>query len=394
MIKILFQGWINVPHSYAIVLSFILVHLHLHFHDQIQIFVDEQPLFNPLWKKLLVYPPHYNLILQNLTHWTPNIHVDLIFRITYPYNIENSNTLIPKCIFYTSEFKNLTPNYFSGFNNDLQSYLLNNHNLFFTAPSLWSLHGLHFLPPHRNKLITHGVDTSIYHFDPSMRHTIRQKYNFNDDDVVLLSIGSMTGNKNIQNILYTLHYLLNVYHKYKYKLLLKGTKDLYNSYQMINSYINLMDISSTHKNTLLSHICFIDKTFDCTTLNHLYNAADLYVSPYIAEGFNLTTLEALASGLPILVPSTGSTKEYINDIYQHGGHNFIYYVPSTVIQQDWMSLNKIHTNDIINSILHHDFKLSRTLDNFLPMQSYISKHYSWLSVCNQLVSYFKDITQK
>jgi hypothetical protein len=55
-------------------------------------------------------------------------------------------------------------------------------------------------------------------------------------------------------------------------------------------------------------------------MNNLYNACDLYISPYIAEGFNLAPLEALASGLPVIISSHGSTHEYITQLYESGGN--------------------------------------------------------------------------
>ena len=48
------------------------------------------------------------------------------------------------------------------------------------------------------------------------------------------------------------------------------------------------------------------------TLNELYNITDCYVSPYKAEGFNITPLEAAASGTPIVVTKGGSTDDYFN----------------------------------------------------------------------------------
>tara|TARA_B100000965_G_C19017406_1_gene509470 strand:+ start:55 stop:294 length:240 start_codon:yes stop_codon:yes gene_type:complete len=47
-------------------------------------------------------------------------------------------------------------------------------------------------------------------------------------------------------------------------------------------------------------------------LIELYNITDCYVSPYRAEGFNLTPLEAAASGIPIIVTKGGSTDDYFN----------------------------------------------------------------------------------
>ncbi|KAJ3024471.1 hypothetical protein HDV00_000914 [Rhizophlyctis rosea] len=42
----------------------------------------------------------------------------------------------------------------------------------------------------------------------------------------------------------------------------------------------------------------------------LYNAADCYISPYTAEGFNLPVLEALACGIPVVVTKGGPTDDF------------------------------------------------------------------------------------
>jgi len=45
----------------------------------------------------------------------------------------------------------------------------------------------------------------------------------------------------------------------------------------------------------------------------LYQAADTYVSPYRAEGFNLPVLEAAACGIPIICTRGGSTDDFVTD---------------------------------------------------------------------------------
>jgi glycosyltransferase involved in cell wall biosynthesis len=42
----------------------------------------------------------------------------------------------------------------------------------------------------------------------------------------------------------------------------------------------------------------------------LYQAADAYVSPYQAEGFNMPVLEAMACGLPVICTKGGPTDEF------------------------------------------------------------------------------------
>jgi glycosyltransferase involved in cell wall biosynthesis len=45
-------------------------------------------------------------------------------------------------------------------------------------------------------------------------------------------------------------------------------------------------------------------------MRQLYAAADLYASPYRAEGFNLPVIEAVACGCPVLVTRGGATDDF------------------------------------------------------------------------------------
>ena len=44
-------------------------------------------------------------------------------------------------------------------------------------------------------------------------------------------------------------------------------------------------------------------------------AADVYVSPYHAEGFNLPVLEAVACGIPVVVSAGGSTEDFTHPAF-------------------------------------------------------------------------------
>jgi hypothetical protein len=105
-------------------------------------------------------------------------------------------------------------------------------------------------------------------------------------------------------------------------------------------------------------------------------------------------LEALASGLRVLVPGTGSASDYIDPIYKNGGESYIYYVNSTIIQDGaGLYKNKIDSQDIIN-ILSKKFKnIKEVLDDktYLLLKKYIKKNYSWYKVSTDLYNYFMDI---
>jgi glycosyltransferase involved in cell wall biosynthesis len=47
----------------------------------------------------------------------------------------------------------------------------------------------------------------------------------------------------------------------------------------------------------------------------IYRAADIYVSPYRAEGFNLPVLEAAACGKPVVVTAGGASEDFVTDAF-------------------------------------------------------------------------------
>jgi glycosyltransferase involved in cell wall biosynthesis len=439
-LKILFQVWWQIPHSYAVVSCFQIIHLYKNFgpegkisKNKVDIYIEEMPYFRPEWNnnKKLVYTEEYNNILKNLKKHdhTKFVNYDLIYRQTYPYNITvtEENINIPKCVFYTSEFKDyLTPDYFTlnpnipkADNVIIQFLEQFKDTFYFTSPSDWSSKGMvKYLPNEtllngqdfkRNRIITHGVDTTFFYKtnDTIKRKQIRDLYKVTDDDILLMSIGAMTKNKGIIQILQVLNVLVHKLQKTHYKLLLKGTGDLYQSKMFLEAYfeelVNANVISASEIDNLYkNHIIFTDKTLSYSTINDLYNASDLYIAPYLAEGFGLTPLEALASGLNVLVPETGSTKEYMELLYNNGGTNFIYYMKSDVIQlSNGMSQNNIDVNELFKALITFENNLFKErrgeLDksnDYLRLKETIGKELSWNKVSELLVEYFEDIIYK
>jgi len=400
MISVLFEGWRLFQHSYGNVLAFLLIHLWKLYgpeNNQINFYVRECSYYDVNWKnkQKLVYSPEYNRILKNLKIYNGE-KVDVIYRQTFPYNIQlptstSTSTSTPICVFYTSEFASLNNSYFDfDPRQDIRNYLNKNQNIYFTSPSEWSSRGMvrYLDDKKRDRIISHGVDTSIFyrHSNDSTRRQIRQKYGIQDTDILLINIGAMTMNKGIFLILEAL-YSLTITKNLPFKLLLKGSTDLYKSREFINSYLLNLGYNS---DKLREYIIFIDGTFNYSEINDLFNAADLYISPYLAEGFGLTMLESLASGLSVLVPRTGSASDYIDDIYKNGGSPYIYYVDSTVIQDgNGFYKNMIHTKHIVDVLL--DIKQIRDDKTYLLLKRYIKKNYSWYKVSADLYNYLYDI---
>lgn len=422
--KILIRGWTSIPHSYSIVNCFHLVHLIKNFSDVLTIYIQEMPYFKKEWKtkKIDIFNKEYKDILNSIKTWKGE-NVDIIYTITYPYILTFDERIknIPHCVFYTCELGMLTDNMFDigkiKPNRQLLSRIIEkDEKLYFTTPSNWSANGMTRtfqdlqLCGLKNYVITHGVDTNIFYRlneinRKKTRHELRQLYNISDNDFVLLNIGAMTSNKGIIYIIWSLHYLVNVLKKSHYKLILKGTGDLYTCKEFLESFlVNLLNKKIMTKeesdNLLRNHIIFTDKTLSFININNLYNSVDMYISPYLAEGFNLTVLEALATGLPVCVPETGSTKEFVRDIYNNNGNDLVYYIKSNVVekklQPDFSTYsNNYTTKDVVNSILRCENNYKNILNaDITKCSEFIEREYSWNSVSKKLYNYFEKILKK
>ena len=116
----------------------------------------------------------------------------------------------------------------------------------------------------RNRTITHGVDTSIFYRKNDLnktRNEIRKMYNVKDSDILMINIGAMTTNKGILLILEALHNLVNKMKKTHFKLMLKGSGDLYMCQQFLESYFIQFKqrgiMSQEDIDNVYNHIIFI-----------------------------------------------------------------------------------------------------------------------------------------
>jgi glycosyltransferase involved in cell wall biosynthesis len=242
----------------------------------------------------------------------PDMRADIVYRISHPYRYypANSEKLF---VFGTSEYQKLSSSQI--FNGDLNGGL-NNKDLRIITPSNWSKQG--FLKAgfdeSRVCVVPHGINETIYKPVPrEIRDKTRQRYGIPDDCFAILSVGAMTHNKGIDFLIAAYALLRQTYPHIK--LILKDLSALYNiKAELIFDTLSKIN-SKLLTSNLRSSIVFITDNMNCVELNELYGAADCYVSPYRAEGFNLPPLEAAASGTPILVTKGGATDDYCHSSF-------------------------------------------------------------------------------
>ena len=71
-------------------------------------------------------------------------------------------------------------------------------------------------------------------------------------------------------------------------------------------------IKPTSRAEVLKRLFVFEHDLPSHMLADVYRMADVYVSASMAEGFNLPVLEAMATGLPVIVPDKGPTAEFVH----------------------------------------------------------------------------------
>jgi len=311
MLKLCVEGWRYINNSFAIVnqrqlLELLKLPIHLRHKDV--------PFFNKNWNKIKNangFTDQENKKIQSVQNPVFNETFDVTYRISSPFNLATSNSK-KIYIFTTKEFE-LDNSMFE--NGNLIDFN-NRKNCFLAASSNWSKNGLvkFGFNEDRVKVLTLGVDPKIF-FPISLerRDGIRNKFGIKKEEFILLSIGAMTENKGIKELILAFS-ILRKKNK-NIKLILKDQSNLYDIFAKSHvKHLKNSKFKDLINDEVISNIMFISNNLNCEQINDLYGISDCYVSPYLAEGFGLTPLEASSSGTPIVITKGGSTDDYFNAI--------------------------------------------------------------------------------
>jgi glycosyltransferase involved in cell wall biosynthesis len=92
------------------------------------------------------------------------------------------------------------------------------------------------------------------------------------------------------------------------RLILKGSDSLYRSQDLLWQNMSALDDASRQR--VSDRMIYLGETLSMARLAALFRAADCYVSPYLAEGFNMPVLEAAACGVPVICTGGGATDDF------------------------------------------------------------------------------------
>jgi len=156
------------------------------------------------------------------------------------------------------------------------------------------------IPLSKIEVIHNGINLSPYPPSYSDRNSLREKFGFKEEEMIILSVGSMSHQKAYDILL---------------EVALKMKRALKKRFRFLIAGYNETDLGRDLKEALVAlglqeGVEFLGLRRD---VPELLAAADIFFMPSRWEGFPITVIEAMASGLPLVVSDVGGNTEAVED---------------------------------------------------------------------------------
>ena len=156
------------------------------------------------------------------------------------------------------------------------------------------------------KVIYHGFDSELFEnsYSQELKGSVLEKYNLKDKNY-LLYVGAIQPRKNLIALIKAFE-IFKKKNPSDLKLVLAGGK----AWQWEDT-IKAVE-RSFHKDDII-----LTGSVPFAELPILYNCAGIFIYPTLYEGFGITTLEAFASGVPVIVANNSSLPEVAGEAAQY-----------------------------------------------------------------------------
>jgi glycosyltransferase involved in cell wall biosynthesis len=301
---LLVEGWRFIPHSYALVNHYQL--LELIRVPGLRVLHRDMPFVRPDWKETTgLLDPIDEQTVRAIPAADADTRADAVLRITFPYDCSPSPVAPRTFVFGTSEFGCIPDNYLAG--GQTLRRAMADPSVQIITPSHWSKAG--FIQggadPGRVAVVPHGIEPRVFHPLPANeRESLRRDFGL--EGFTFLCIGSMTANKGLGPLLRAFAQLSLEYPEIQ--LVMKGLDALYPSLDLLQQHA--AGLTEAEFQRVKDRLIYLGQTLNIRDMARLYQAADAYVAPYSAEGFNLPVLEAAACGTPVICTAGGPTDDF------------------------------------------------------------------------------------
>jgi len=370
-LKIRVEGWRGISHSYALVNQFQL--LHWKKSGSAVINHIDMPFVMAHWTKGENSAGFNQKDLELIENISESTTPNAVYRIFAPFGLETPVDL-PTVTFAVTEFGLNSENYDQS---KVESYAARGGKIH--TPSQWSKRRLMAsgMPESIIHVIPHATDSNyFYPLEPETSEYNRKTLGYSNDDVVVLNVGTHHWNKGL-DVLVTAFAKARQANK-RLKLLLKDQRSTYlmNSESFVQQTLAQVGINDSET---LDAIKLISGHLNLAQLNSLYGSADIYLTPYRAEGFNLPALEAQMCGTPVIATAGGATDDFLDT-----------------------SINSLISGQLIeNANLKDDLKINAYIEpdlhelitvleksNRKNMTTIQNKAFTWFDACNNINNLF------
>lgn len=306
---VLVRGWRDINHSYSLVNQFQLIEMLK--REDLEILHEDLPYHSPNWS------PSQNPVgfdetttqkLREIPRYDGR-EVDVALSISSPFSLFEGRA--KKVVTFMVTELGLDAKNFA--NGAVSATRFCQGRNWVISPSEWARQKVieAGLSAERVCVIPHGVETALFFpLAQHQRNEVRSQIGATPEDFVFLNVGGAFWTKGCDLVLRAFG---EVFRKYpQIRLTLKDNRSLYGH----NVDATVSQIQATTPNLLtpevLKRITVLPTALSMEQLGALYSAADMYVTAYRAEGFNLPALEALACGTRVLATAGGPTDAFLH----------------------------------------------------------------------------------
>jgi glycosyltransferase involved in cell wall biosynthesis len=304
---VLIEGWRGVHQSLAMANQYQLYELAK--FDSIQLRHRDLPFSSPNWNKpenAPGFPPAMENVVMSIQAPAEGEAFDAAYRIAMPF-AQSTAPAKRRITYIISEFG--LRDYQFAERERAPKHFCSGGDLVVT-PSNWSRMKLveYGIPDDGIRVIPHGVSSDIFHpLSVAERSEARGELDIADDEFVFLNVGSLTLEKGV-DLLIQAFAIVHQRHP-RARLMLKDTSGLY-GLTLEDFIVKYIEHFGPIRQEVLAAIGQVPSSLSLAEMRRLYGAADAYVSPYRAEGFNLPVIEAIACGTPAIVTRGGATDDF------------------------------------------------------------------------------------
>ncbi len=318
-LRIVFEGWRGIPHSYCVLgMNF---GAHLARDPRFDVRWVDRPMPGKAWAvREGIIERHDERRVMQIPAPEPGWVPDAVVRMDYPLRLDRppgAASHAPVFVLATSEFGLTTPAYFA----DAAAAEAGKHDAEIRIVSFtrWSCAGFTAsgFVPERVHLVPLGIDPRVYRpIDAPERAALRARlwprwHGTEHEPVVYYHTSAMTPNKNVADVLVAFAAVAR--DDPRARLLLKGLDAAYGSEGWLADAMK--DLPAWQRDLIGQRSLYLGGALSPRRMAELYQAADCMVMPYTAEGFCLPVLEGAACGCPSICTAGGSTDDFTTDAF-------------------------------------------------------------------------------